>query len=109
MPDLPATKILTVSEITRRIKGLLERDFPSVWLEGEVSNLRSPGSGHVYFTLKDAGAQIAAVLFRSATLRYASSRWTMALYDLAAIAGSCLVIFFGIGLFLASLGPARPF
>jgi ABC-type nickel/cobalt efflux system permease component RcnA len=52
---------------------------------------------------------IAAVLFRGATLRYASSRWTTALYDTAAIAGSCLVIFFGIGLFLGSLGPARPF
>jgi nickel/cobalt exporter len=50
-----------------------------------------------------------AVLFRSATLRYASSRWTMALYDIAAVGGSCLVIFFGVGLFLASIGPARPF
>ncbi|MBX2806228.1 MAG: nickel/cobalt transporter [Hyphomicrobiales bacterium] len=52
---------------------------------------------------------IAAVLFRGATLRYASSRWTIVLYDLAAIAGSCLVIFFGVGLFLSSMGPTRPF
>lgn len=50
-----------------------------------------------------------AVLFRSATLHYASSRWTGALYDIAAIAGSCLVILFGAGLLLSSLGPARPF
>ncbi|MGF1620139.1 MAG: nickel/cobalt transporter [Rhodomicrobiaceae bacterium] len=52
---------------------------------------------------------IAAVMFRSATLQYAGSRWTTGLYDVAAIAGSCLVIFFGVGLFLSSLGPVRPF
>lgn len=52
---------------------------------------------------------IGAVLFRSVTLRYASSRWTSALYDITAIAGSCLVILFGAGLLLSSLGPARPF
>lgn len=57
-------KIFSVSEITRQIKGLLERDVGSVWIEGEVSNFRRPASGHCYFTLKDAGAQISAVLFR---------------------------------------------
>ncbi|MGO9245026.1 MAG: exodeoxyribonuclease VII large subunit, partial [Verrucomicrobiia bacterium] len=45
-------------------KDLLEEKFPSLWVEGEVSNLRSPSSGHVYFTLKDANAQLAVVLFR---------------------------------------------
>jgi exodeoxyribonuclease VII large subunit len=58
--------VLTVTELTRRIKGLLEENFPSVWVEGEVSNLRVPQSGHMYFTLKDANAQLAAVLFRGA-------------------------------------------
>jgi ABC-type nickel/cobalt efflux system permease component RcnA len=52
---------------------------------------------------------VAAVMFRTLTMRYASNRWTTGIYDFAAIAGSCLVIFFGAGLFLSSLGPIRPF
>jgi exodeoxyribonuclease VII large subunit len=63
MPKPPA-QVLTVTDLTRRVKDLLEEKFPSVWVEGEVSNLRSPSSGHVYFTLKDANAQLAVVLFR---------------------------------------------
>lgn len=63
MPKPPA-QVLSVSELTHRVKDLLEERFPSVWVEGEVSNLRSPSSGHVYFTLKDANAQLAVVLFR---------------------------------------------
>ena len=56
---------LTVSEITRKIKGLLEGGFPGVVVQGEVSNLRRHTSGHIYLTLKDEGAQIAAVIWRS--------------------------------------------
>ncbi|MGD0016917.1 MAG: exodeoxyribonuclease VII large subunit [Verrucomicrobiia bacterium] len=63
MPTGPA-QVLSVTELTRRIKGALEDKFPAVWVEGEISNLRTPQSGHVYFTLKDASAQLAAVLFR---------------------------------------------
>ena len=63
MPVQPA-QVLSVTELTHRVKDLLEERFPSVWVEGEVSNLRSPSSGHVYFTLKDANAQLAVVLFR---------------------------------------------
>lgn len=59
-------QVLTVSELTRRVKDLLESNFPSVWIEGEISNLRTPSSGHVYFTLKDANAQLASVMFRGA-------------------------------------------
>ena len=65
MPAQPA-QVLSVTELTRRLKDLLEEQFPSVWIEGEISNLRSPSSGHVYFTLKDANAQLAVVLFRGA-------------------------------------------
>src|SRR5437867_4026625 len=54
----------TVSELTLRLKAALEEAFPAVWVEGEISNLRTPGSGHSYFTLKDEGAQLSAVLFR---------------------------------------------
>jgi exodeoxyribonuclease VII large subunit len=57
--------LLTVTELTRKIKLTLEADFPSILLQGEVSNFRRHSSGHVYFTLKDEGAQIAAVLWRS--------------------------------------------
>lgn len=60
---------LTVTELTRRIKSLLEDTFPTVWVAGEISNFRSPGSGHLYFTLKDANAQLAAVVFRNVATR----------------------------------------
>jgi exodeoxyribonuclease VII large subunit len=56
--------IYTVSQLTSEIKGLLERNFDHVWVEGEISNLRVPTSGHVYFTLKDESAQVRAVMFR---------------------------------------------
>jgi len=61
----PHRRILTVSELTWRIKEQLESAFTGLWVEGEISNLRSPTSGHVYFTLKDEAAQLKAVLFRS--------------------------------------------
>jgi len=61
-----AEPVLSVSELTARIKGVLEVDFSDVGVEGEISNLSRPHSGHVYFTLKDSGAQIKAVLWRSA-------------------------------------------
>jgi exodeoxyribonuclease VII large subunit len=57
-------KILSISEITQLIKEQLEKTFGEVWVEGELSNVRSPASGHYYFTLKDASSQLRAVLFR---------------------------------------------
>ncbi len=60
------THILTVSQLTDRIKVLLEGGFPEVWVAGEISNLGIPQSGHAYFTLKDERCQLRAVLFRSA-------------------------------------------
>src|SRR4030095_10458022 len=57
--------VYSVSELTARIKEQLEGAFPAVWVEGEISNLRTPGSGHAYFTLKDETAQLRAVLFRN--------------------------------------------
>jgi exodeoxyribonuclease VII large subunit len=56
-------RVYTVSELTRELKGLIESSFPSVWIEGEVSNVRMPSSGHLYFTLKDQTSQIQAVFF----------------------------------------------
>src|SRR5437667_2416362 len=57
--------VLTVSELTRRLQEVLEDRFPAVWVEGEISNFRLYGSGHAYFTLKDAEAQLRCVLFRN--------------------------------------------
>ncbi len=57
-------KTFTVSELTRRIKGVLETSFTNVSVEGEISNFKRHSSGHLYFTLKDEGAQVSAVMWR---------------------------------------------
>lgn len=62
--SLPERRIYTISELTQNIKGFLEEAFPFVWVSGEISNLRQPVSGHLYFTLKDETARISAVIFR---------------------------------------------
>ena len=64
-PGSGTSHIITVSQLTARIKSLLEGTFPDVWVEGEISNLTVPQSGHAYFTLKDEHSQVRAVLFRS--------------------------------------------
>lgn len=62
-------RVFSVSELTAAIRGVLEAGFGDVWVEGEVSNCRVWNTGHLYFTLKDGGAQIKTVMFRSA-VRY---------------------------------------
>jgi exodeoxyribonuclease VII large subunit len=62
-------RIESVTEFTRRVKVLLEGGIRPGWVRGEVSNLRAQASGHVYFSLKDAGAQLSAVLFRGDAAR----------------------------------------
>ena len=57
-------QIYTVSELTEKIKHLLENQFDFIWLEGEISDFRSPSSGHFYMVLKDESSQIRAVMFR---------------------------------------------
>ena len=59
-----ATKVLTVAELTRAIRGTLEARFGAVWVQGEISNYKLHPSGHQYFTLKDQRAQIACVIWR---------------------------------------------
>src|SRR2546428_1591753 len=59
------SKVFTVSELTRNIRGTLETKFGAVWVQGEISNYKLHPSGHQYFTLKDARAQIACVIFRN--------------------------------------------
>ena len=68
-PDLLETsnrKIYTVSELNESVRRRLEQGFGKLWLEGEISNLSAPASGHLYFTLKDSDAQVRCALFRSA-------------------------------------------
>lgn len=73
MPQLPlfASQTWTVTELTRRLRRLLEGDpaLQDVWVQGEISNLSRPASGHVYLTIKDGGAALKAVLWRSEAAR----------------------------------------
>src|SRR5437868_11710289 len=65
MQNDPQRPILSVSELLRSVRDALERRFPLLWVRGELSNLRPAASGHCYFTLKDRGAQVDCVMFRS--------------------------------------------
>jgi exodeoxyribonuclease VII large subunit len=60
--------VLTVTQLTNAIKLCLESTFPSVWLQGEISNFKPHSSGHLYFSLKDANSQITAVMWRQEAL-----------------------------------------
>jgi exodeoxyribonuclease VII large subunit len=61
----PQRKIYSVSDLTEEIRAVFEDQFPDVWVTGEISNYRPAASGHCYFTLKDAKAQLRAVCFRN--------------------------------------------
>jgi exodeoxyribonuclease VII large subunit len=65
--------VLSVSELTTQVKRLLEKSVGSIWVTGEITNLRAQSSGHMYFTLKDAGAQLSCVLFRGEAVRNRSA------------------------------------
>ena len=56
---------LTVSQLNKQAKRLLESHFDYIWVEGEISNLAQPSSGHWYFSLKDSGAQVRCAMFRN--------------------------------------------
>jgi len=60
----PERTVYTVSELNLTIRGLLESEFPLLWIEGEISNLSQPASGHMYFSLKDDRAQVRCAMFR---------------------------------------------
>ena len=64
-PPEETRRVLTVSELTGQVRRALEKQFGPLWVSGEVTNLRAQASGHIYFTLKDAGSQLSCVLFRS--------------------------------------------
>lgn len=64
-PSYAPARILTVSELNRMAREVLERSFPLFWVSGEISNLTRAASGHWYFSLKDAGAQVRCVMFKN--------------------------------------------
>ncbi|HYG77433.1 MAG TPA: exodeoxyribonuclease VII large subunit [Planctomycetota bacterium] len=68
-PKTGKQKAWTVTAITKHIKDCIERGYTNIWVEGEVSNFKCYGSGHCYFTLKDDGAQLPAVMWRTAAER----------------------------------------
>ncbi len=61
----PERRVWTVRALVAAVRGLVERQYSDCWVEGEISNLRTPESGHLYFTLKEESAQIRVVMFRS--------------------------------------------
>lgn len=69
MPEVRKPEVLTVSQLTRRVKSLLEEQISYVWVSGEVSNYRVSPAGHAYFTLKDKNSQLDAVMFRGRLMR----------------------------------------
>jgi exodeoxyribonuclease VII large subunit len=62
-PEPKQPRVFSVSEVTKAVRGVIESAFDEVWVQGEVSNFRQQSSGHQYFTLKDAAAQLSCVLF----------------------------------------------
>src|SRR5258705_238962 len=64
-PPQATRRVLTVSELTANVRRLIEKEIGQVWVTGEVTNLRTQSSGHIYFTLKDGNAQLQCVLFRA--------------------------------------------
>ena len=65
-------QVLTVSELTTQVKRLVEQHFGTLWVTGEITNLRQQSSGHMYFTLKDADTQVSCVLFRGERVTHRS-------------------------------------
>ena len=79
----PERRVWTVRALVESVRGLVERQFSDCWVEGEISDLRSPGSGHLYFTLKEESAQIRVVMFRSSARLLAFVRRTVCMSQCA--------------------------
>ncbi len=67
--EIDAPKIISVSELNKKAKSLLENGIPKLWIEGEISNLARPASGHMYFSLKDESSQIRCAWFKQRQLQ----------------------------------------
>ena len=75
-PPEATRRVFSVSELTADIRRALEKQVGQVWVTGEITNFRQQMSGHIYFTLKDAGAQLSCVFFRGDAVANAA-RWPM--------------------------------
>ena len=64
MPSSTDNNIYSVSSLNRSVADLLEQEFAWIWVEGEISNLAQPASGHIYFSLKDHSAQVSCAMFK---------------------------------------------
>src|SRR3990172_3037 len=64
-PDATQRDIYSISRLNHEVRGMLEADFPMIWVEGEISNIARPSSGHLYFSLKDETAQVRCAMFRA--------------------------------------------
>ena len=69
MGVVSSDEILSVSQLNRAARQLLDTGLPMIWVEGELSNLARPSSGHIYFSLKDEQAQVRCAMFRAANQR----------------------------------------
>jgi exodeoxyribonuclease VII large subunit len=67
--ELPRRDVYNVTRLNREVRAVLEGSFPLLWVEGEISNLARPSSGHIYFTLKDPSSQVRCAMFRGNRLR----------------------------------------
>jgi exodeoxyribonuclease VII large subunit len=70
----PERRVWTVRALVSAVRGHIESEYADVWVEGEISNLRPSDAGHLYFTLKEANAQIKTVMFRSSARLLGSDR-----------------------------------
>ena len=66
--------VISVSELNKKAKSLLEKGIPKLWIEGEISNLAKPASGHMYFSLKDEMSQIRCAWFKQRPVSYTHLR-----------------------------------
>ncbi len=66
--DTGFRQVFSISELNRAARSILEGTFPLIWIEGEISNLARPASGHLYFSLKDSGAQVRGAMFRNRSI-----------------------------------------
>jgi exodeoxyribonuclease VII large subunit len=74
-PTEQTRRVLSVSELTAQIKRLLEKQVGSIWVSGEITNFRAQASGHIYFTLKDAGSQLSWYCFKQIRPHVICARW----------------------------------
>ena len=65
----PGVQVLSVSQLTAMVKGVIEEEFATVWVCGEITGFKKQHSGHWYFTLKDAGAVLPSVMFKGSNMR----------------------------------------